>query len=464
MRNQPVTQKPGDDPGVNGFNKRETLMQQTPSPSFFDGATSVNPQGPLDRIVGSDAFERAIQGLLDLGVQIAAQEEVAHSDLGKTVIMMRGKPDMLAAIEKKTAPLAILAEMRSTVASSVATLSGFRAQNVAEPVAPASVQPAAASASSEPEGEVLPVAAMPDANEAVSQVSGDVTAEIETLVATAAKAPLELYWNWSKGILAAGVKSEQGFTILRGSRFARRAQPSVSEFTRKRRAELVNNGRLREIDGEQLEFVQDVLFKTASQALTVVHGVARSGSEWLMTTLQDMPQSVENAEMTMPDALAEALRDLDPAMLSAESGQTQGPDETRQLASKVLKILAPDGYADGRCRWSSPGQRIVHAVTRGEGYFRFHMYRDNLVWCTAASIPVSRVVLVCGTHGYVSVDARQLLDLIQGDFRYSKADGTGASACVYLKKGDDGGWILSTGSHNQPLARQIRVIFQPACI
>ncbi len=80
------------------------------------------------------------------------------------------------------------------------------------------------------------------------------------------------------GVDAVGAVTDEGFVVFAGSLGAGVTRESLSKGWTELRDELIDQGKL-QVDGEQLRFVQDVLFRSPSAAAAVVAGGSRNGRE-----------------------------------------------------------------------------------------------------------------------------------------------------------------------------------------
>lgn len=104
----------------------------------------------------------------------------------------------------------------------------------------------------------------------------------EPIAMLASKTPENIFEINSKGILARGIMTNEGFVVLKDSHFIKKIAPGTqkNESFRSKRHKLISNSELYE-DGELLIAARDILFTSPSAAASQVLGRSANGlTEW----------------------------------------------------------------------------------------------------------------------------------------------------------------------------------------
>ena len=133
-------------------------------------------------------------------------------------------------------------------------------------------------------------------------------------------------------------------------------------------------------------------------------------------------------------------RRIDLRGMTAARRDRTGPDEgylrvRSNILGEALDALAPQGKRAGPSRHESRKVRVFFSKSE-KGMFQIR--REHLTWATGAARKEGLCLFLFGVEGYVVVPARQILDLVAGDWLSREDRGGDAYRFLYGECGTDG--------------------------
>lgn len=234
------------------------------------------------------------------------------------------------------------------------------------------------------------------------------------------RAPLMLIE--SAGIFAYGCHTAAGFNVGKGSLYRKDATQSLFRAYREERAEIEKAGVVCKTPGGQWAFQQDHLFRAPGVAAMVTFGVAKSANAWVEATgsrilalmarhgIEGNPEGLAQFSMVDPSAPQEKH--------AGDALQEELSLRSRQLRAYALQSFGAGGRDLGEGRWENETARLLHITRDGQSPWKFQIRRDALEWVLSSNdnIQTRSIILICGERGFVPIRARDIQDLIAGQW------------------------------------------------